>query len=277
MAAFAAVKQKKFVCRGCAFFLVLFLTVGFCACGEGQKVISDQALTLFNKAISVYNISDCRSEARAAVIAYTEGSSAPIFSYVQCYESLMHNKGGASVRRTDAYFLSGAPNPLESPVSAMTHFSTCYLDGDTIFYSFPDEQTEPFFLEFREDYFSAVGLYSLSDCLPQALYAVSSDGEIRADLRFSAETCREKQKAYIISMTTGLFGEEREVRVSEMTASAFINEKNNRFSRYTISFTGTADLAETALRLEFTYTERFFDYGTTEKIVLPDKSGYKPL
>ena len=70
-------------------------------------------------------------------------------------------------------------------------------------------------------------------------------------------------------MNLALFGGGVDLTYSDLTVSALLDEEEGRFTEYTVTFAGTMK-QDPALRVEYTYFERFFDYGTEEEIAFPD-------
>ncbi|MBQ8235774.1 MAG: hypothetical protein IJZ37_03710 [Clostridia bacterium] len=258
--------------------LILALLCLFCpvSCAEKEEVISEEALEYFNKGLSAFNIADCKSSMRAYAILKDAQSGQTVNGYLLYTENFYKNEGHTGSRKSETYYgYSKTPDQL-LPAS-LTHFSTSYRKDDQVYYEHLKEHKK-YRVALSEDYSSAMGLYSLGSGVPQGTYGVKGGGTVRADLIFDSKTCEKLQAVLIYNMKSALLGSDAQMTCSPLTVSAHINEKDNRFTGYTLTFTGNTEISGKAYRLSFHYEEVFFDYDTKEEIAFPaDLDTYEKL
>ena len=253
---------------------LMLVCFGACATkDDGRKDISREALDYFNKGISAFNIAKCLSVCRATVIVEEEGHPENTDGFVLYFENLYHNTGNDTRRMTVTY-QAKTPKALTILPPEMTKISTSYVKDGWIYYD--EEGKNKFKLPLSEDYSNGLGLYSLGNASPGGSYGIIDEGVIRADLYFSPNQCEKSQAAFIENMNAVVFGaQEVDVTYSNMILSSLMQEKTNRLSSYTISFTGNCTVGGKNYTLRYTYSEQFTSYDIDAEIAYPDLSDFK--
>lgn len=259
-----------------AFLLALVCLICPVSCEKGDEVISEEALEYFNRGLSAFNIADCRSIVRAYAVLKNTESGEVVNGYLLYVENLYRNEGHTGSRKSDTYYgYSKTPDKLL--LSDLTKVSTSYRKEDQVYYEILQTKRK-YRVAFEEDYSSAMGLYSLGSGVPRGSYGIKGDGVTRTDLRFDGESCKTLQSVFIYNMQTALLGKEVDMTYSPLMLSTFMNEKDNRITKYTLTFTGNAEISGKAYSLSFRYEELFFEYDTEEEISFPeDLNSYEKL
>ena len=245
------------------------LCVFFPACEKEPsiEVISEQCVSLFNEALEQYKTADCRSSARATATA-AEGDVKA--SYIQSFESLLHNKAGEK-KITSKYFVTDG-DPLKVEASAFEPFYDCYIKDGICYFDFGDESVN-YKAPFVGDYLSKIGLYAFSDRMPRSVYAVKDRDVIRLDMSFAPEDCAEMEEMFVATMNTVLFQSAPKTEVDRLSLLAYLDAETHRLMNYTVVFGATVP-EQPDVALTFTYSEEFSDYGTKEEIVFPDLTAF---
>ena len=243
---------------------------------EKPEVISGQAVNLFNEAMGKHLTADCRSLARAYATATYTGEETVSVTYLQTYESLMHNNRDNSQRLiVSKYALNPKGDPETVALSSLAEFFTCHLKDKTYFYDFYDEASN-YRSDMYTDYLSTIGLYAFGNQIPRSVYAVKTADTIRVDLSFGAKDCGAMEELFIATMSTAIFGKETPMALSDLRISAYIDPKTGYFTEYTVEFSSV--LTESpSVSMKFCFSEKFSDYGTKDKIDFPDPADFPEL
>ena len=250
--------------------LILFLLT---ACGtesvRENQVVSERAVELFNLGIASYQKENFSGESRAFAILKKAGEETENYSsYLQITKGLYCNNPKEPSFRLSVRGYINSLMPKEVDWNDTIPLYECYLQDGICAYDYEGEESD-YKVAFDGDYLSLIGLYAFSNQMPNRVYAVSDGKSARIDLTFNSDRVYRMEVAFIQMMNLALFGGEVELSYSDLTVSALLDEEKGRFTEYTVTFTGALK-QEPSLRIEYTFFERFSDYGIEEKIIFPD-------
>ena len=250
--------------------LTLFL---FASCGtepeREDQVVSERAVELFNLGIASYQEENFSGESRAYAVLKKTGEEAGSYgSYLQMTRGLYRNDQEEPAFRLSVRGFINSPMPGEVDWEKNTPLYECYLRDGISVYDYEGEEND-YKVAFAGDYLSHIGLYAISEQMPNRFYAISDGKSARIDLTFNADRVYRLEGAFIQMMNLALFGGGVDLTYSDLTVSALLDEEEGRFTEYTVTFAGTMK-QDPSLRVEYTYFERFFDYGTEDEIAFPD-------